>query len=166
MRDAQIETLGQAEVDMVSAMTFNNIPEAVGVARAAAGAGLPLSISLMADATGRLTSGPSPKEAVETVDEQAGDARPAYCGINCSHPVEFEPALLPGPWLTLGRLLRHVGRSPGRYRPQPRPARGRRIAGGPQEWFGLLVSGISIVRRSPSPRYHRVPRRRISSIAQ
>ena len=54
----QIETLRQAGVDLVSAMTFNNIPEAVGVARAAANAGLPLSLSFMVDSAGRLRSGP------------------------------------------------------------------------------------------------------------
>ena len=50
----QIETLRQAGVDLVSAMTFNNVPEAVGVARAAAKAGLPLSLSFMVDPAGRL----------------------------------------------------------------------------------------------------------------
>ena len=102
----QIETLRQAGVDLVSAMTFNSVPEAVGVARAAAKAGLPLSLSFMVDSAGRLTTGPLLKDAVEAVDEQAGDARPDFYGINCSHPVEFEPALLGGPWLERVRSLR------------------------------------------------------------
>jgi homocysteine S-methyltransferase len=103
----QIETLRQADVDLVSAMTFNNTPEAVGVARAAAQAGLPLSMSFMVDTAGRLLTGVSLEDAVGAVDEQAGDARPDFYGINCSHPVEFEPALLPGgPWLERVRSLR------------------------------------------------------------
>ena len=102
----QIATLTRAGVDLVSAMTFNNVPEAVGVARAAASAGLPLSLSFMVDASGRLTTGPTLKEAVEAVDEQAGDARPDFYGINCSHPVEFQPALLPGRWIERVRSLR------------------------------------------------------------
>jgi homocysteine S-methyltransferase len=102
----QISTLEQADVDLVSAMTFNNIPEAVGVARAAATAGLPLSLSFMVDSAGRLLTGPSLKDAVQAVDEQAGAARPDFYGINCSHPVEFEPALVPGPWLERIRSLR------------------------------------------------------------
>ena len=102
----QIDTLRQADVDLVSAMTFNNVPEAVGVARAAANAGLPLALSFVVDPTGRLRTGPSLKEAVEAVDEQAGDARPDFYGINCSHPVEFEPALVAGPWLERIRSLR------------------------------------------------------------
>lgn len=102
----QIDTLRQAEVDVVSAMTFNNVPEAVGVARAAATAGLPLSLSFVVDPTGRLRTGPSLQEAIEAVDEHAGDARPDFYGINCAHPVEFEPALVAGPWLQRIRSLR------------------------------------------------------------
>lgn len=102
----QLETLRRADVDVVSAMTFNNVPEAVGVARAAAKAGLPLSLSFMVDRAGRLLTGPTLREAVEAVDEQAGDARPDFYGINCSHPIEFEPALVDGPWLQRLRSLR------------------------------------------------------------
>jgi homocysteine S-methyltransferase len=102
----QIGTLRRAGVDVVSAMTFNNVPEAVGVARAAAAAGLPLSVSFMVDPAGRLLSGPTLQEAVEAVDEQAGDARPDLYGINCSHPTEFAPALVDGPWLERLRSLR------------------------------------------------------------
>jgi homocysteine S-methyltransferase len=102
----QIATLRQADVDLVSAMTFNNVPEAVGVARATAAAGLPLSLSFMVDRAGRLTTGPTLREAVEAVDAQTGDARPDFYGINCSHPVELEPALVAGPWLERVRSLR------------------------------------------------------------
>jgi S-methylmethionine-dependent homocysteine/selenocysteine methylase len=102
----QIETLRQAGVDLVGAMTFSSVPEGIGLARAAAKAGLPLSLSYIVDSTGRLSTGPSLQEAVETVDEQAGDARPDFFGINCAHPVEFEPALVGGPWLERIRSLR------------------------------------------------------------
>ena len=102
----QIGTLRDAGVDVVSAMTHNNVAEAVGIARAAADAELPLSLSFMVDPAGRLTSGPTLAEAIGSVDEQAGEARPDFYGINCSHPVEFEPALTPGPWLERIRSLR------------------------------------------------------------
>ena len=102
----QITTLARAEVDLVEAMTFNSIPEAVGVARAAARAGLPASISFTLDSNHRLHSGPSLKDAIETVDELAGDHRPAFYGINCSHPLEFLPALEPGDWFQRVRCLR------------------------------------------------------------
>jgi S-methylmethionine-dependent homocysteine/selenocysteine methylase len=102
----QIATLCQAGVDVVSVMTFNNIPEAVGVSRAITAAGLPFSLSFAVDTSGRLRTGPSLQEAVEAVDAQAGDARPDFFGINCAHPLEFEPALVPGPWLERIRSLR------------------------------------------------------------
>ena len=41
-------------------------------------------------------SGPTLKEAIETIDAQTGDERPAFYGINCSHPLEFMPAIEPG----------------------------------------------------------------------
>jgi homocysteine S-methyltransferase len=102
----QIATLARTEVDLVEAMTFNNVAEAVGVARAASGAGLPASISFTLDSNHRLHSGPSLKEAIESVDELAGDDRPAFYGINCSHPLEFFPALEPGDWFQRVRCLR------------------------------------------------------------
>lgn len=102
----QLEVLKHAEVDFVSAVTFNNVPEAVGVARAAARIGLPLSVSFTLDSNHRLKSGPSLKEAIESVDAEAGDARPDFYGINCSHPLEFEPALEPGDWILRIRSLR------------------------------------------------------------
>jgi homocysteine S-methyltransferase len=102
----QIGVLKRLEVDFVWAATFNNVPEAVGVARATARAGLPLTISFTLDSNHRLKSGPSLKEAIETVDAEAGDAKPDFYGINCSHPLEFEPALEPGDWIRRIRSVR------------------------------------------------------------
>jgi homocysteine S-methyltransferase len=102
----QLEILKHTGVDFVSAVTFNNVAEAVGVARAAARIDLPLNIAFTLDSNHRLKSGPSLKEAVELVDAQSGDARPDFYGINCSHPVEFEPALEPGDWILRLRSLR------------------------------------------------------------
>jgi S-methylmethionine-dependent homocysteine/selenocysteine methylase len=102
----QLETLKQADIDLVWGATFNNVPEAVGLSRAAARIGLPLNISFTLDSTHRLKSGPSLKEAIETVDAEAGEARPDFYGINCSHPFEFEPALEPGDWFERVRSLR------------------------------------------------------------
>ncbi len=102
----QIATLARAKVDLVEAMTFNSVPEAVGVTRAAARSGLAASISFTLDSNHRLHSGPSLKQAIESVDELAGDDRPAFYGINCSHPLEFLPALEPGEWFTRVRCIR------------------------------------------------------------
>ena len=46
------------------------------------------------------------KEAIETIDAQTGDDRPAFYGINCSHPLEFMPAIEPGAWFERVRCLR------------------------------------------------------------
>lgn len=101
----QLATLKEAAVDLAEAMTFNNIPEAVGVARAAKRIGVPLAILFTLDSTHRLKSGPSLREAVESVDDETGCA-PAFYGISCSHPLEFEPALEPGRWIERIRCLR------------------------------------------------------------
>jgi S-methylmethionine-dependent homocysteine/selenocysteine methylase len=102
----QLATLATAGVDLVEAMTFNSVPEAVGLARAAARFDLPLSISFTLDSTSRLHSGPTLKEAIENIDQLAGEARPTFYGINCSHPLEFMPAVEPGDWFERVRCLR------------------------------------------------------------
>ena len=104
--DHQLSTLAVADVDLVQAMTFNNVPEAVGLARAAARHGLPLLLAFTLDSTSRLHSGPTLQEAIEAVDAEAGDARPAFYGINCSHPLEFLPAIDGGEWFRRVRSLR------------------------------------------------------------
>jgi S-methylmethionine-dependent homocysteine/selenocysteine methylase len=95
----QLATLKAGDVDLAWAFTFNNIPEAIGAARAAARIEVPLAISFTVDGTSRLKSGPSLAEAVETVDAETGEAAPAFYTLNCSHPVEFEPGLTPGAWI-------------------------------------------------------------------
>ena len=102
----QMETLKAAGVDLVWAATFNNVAEGVGVSRAAAQFGLPVVLSYTLDSNHKLKSGPSLKEAIEQTDTEAGAARPDSYGINCSHPVEFEPALEPGNWSDRIRSLR------------------------------------------------------------
>ena len=103
----QLANLARAGVDLVEAMTFNGVPEVIGLAHAAARVGLPLSVSFTLDSsTRRLASGPTVKDAIETIDEQTGDDRPAFYGINCSHPLEFMPAIQPGKWFERVRCLR------------------------------------------------------------
>lgn len=103
----QISTLAGAEVDLVEAMTFNDVSEAVGVAQAAAAVGLPASISFTLGSDHRLQTGPTLREAIEMIDETCGDERPAFYGINCSHPLEFMPALDgPSDWFERVRCLR------------------------------------------------------------
>ncbi len=102
----QLASLREAGVDLVSAMTFNGVPEAVGLSRAAAAAGLPLSLSWMVDKTSRVRSDLTLQQAVEAVDALAGEDRPDFHGVNCAHPDELAPALADGPWRTRLRSLR------------------------------------------------------------
>lgn len=101
----QLETLKKADVDLALAITFNNIPESVGVARAAAKIGVPLGISLTLDTTSKLSSGESLADAITMIDEETGQS-PAFYSINCSHPLEFEPAIGPGDWVKRVRGVR------------------------------------------------------------
>ena len=96
----QLETLRRANVDFACAMTFNNVPEAVGVSRAAHRIGMPLSVSFTVGDAGRLKSGPTLAEAIRQTDAETGSARPDHYLLNCSHPVEFAPAIADGgPWI-------------------------------------------------------------------
>lgn len=102
----QLESLRDCGVDIVWGATFNNIPEAVGLSRAAARIGLPLNLHFTLTGDHCLQSGPTLRTAIEETDAQAGTARPDSYGINCSHPVEFLPALEPGDWTRRIRALR------------------------------------------------------------
>ena len=102
----QLHNLDGTAADMAVGATFNNIPEAVGVIRAAIGVGMPIGVSLTLTPEGRLRSGPTLREAVETVDEATGGSA-AWFGTNCAHPLEFEAALADaGPWLERLRYIR------------------------------------------------------------
>lgn len=102
----QLSTLRESDADMAVALTFNNIPEAVGLVRAANTIGIPLGVNLTLNAEGRLRSGPTLREAVETIDERT-DGAANWFGTNCSHPEEFEDAISqPGDWVQRLRYVR------------------------------------------------------------
>ncbi len=101
----QLETLKKANVDLALAITFNNISESIGVARAAAKIGVPLGISLTLDDTSKLSSGQSLAEAITAIDKETNQS-PEFYAINCSHPVEYEPALEAGDWINRVRGVR------------------------------------------------------------
>jgi homocysteine S-methyltransferase len=84
----QIEVFASTEADMIAAFTMTNVNEALGIAMAAKRHGLPVAISFTVETDGRLPSGATLREAIETVDAATGNG-PAYYMINCAHPTHF-----------------------------------------------------------------------------
>jgi S-methylmethionine-dependent homocysteine/selenocysteine methylase len=91
----QVEAFRQEGVDMVTAITMTNIPEATGVLLAAQAAGLPAAISFTVETDGRLPTGEALGDAIAAVDAATGGG-PAYYMINCAHPSHFAETLEEG----------------------------------------------------------------------
>ena len=100
---AQIETFAGSPADMVAAITMNYVEEAIGIARAAQEAAMPVAISFTVETDGRLPTGQPLQDAIEQVDD-ATDDYPAYYMLNCAHPEHFRGALKRGEAWTL-RIL-------------------------------------------------------------
>jgi homocysteine S-methyltransferase len=100
----QIDILAGTDVDLVHAMTITYAAEAIGIARAAACAGVPAAISFTTETDGRLPDGTSLTDAVAAVDAATGCA-PVYYGVNCAHPSHFESVLPTG---AIGARVRSV----------------------------------------------------------
>lgn len=95
----QIRILADEKVDMISAMTLNNLPEAIGIAQAAKAAKVPVVISFTVETDGNLPTGDPIGKAINVVDRATGGT-PAYYMINCAHPTHFEEKLLSHePWV-------------------------------------------------------------------
>lgn len=102
----QIETFADTEADLVTALTMNYPEEAIGIARAAAKAEMPVVLSFTVETDGRLPTGHGIREAIEAVDDATAGA-PAYYMINCAHPTHFRDALERGEsWIGRVRGIR------------------------------------------------------------
>jgi len=102
----QIRVLQDSAADMVTATTMNYVGEAVGIARAAERAGMPVAISFTVETDGRLPTGQTLRAAIEQVDA-ATSRYPSYYMIDCAHPTHFEHVLAEGgPWTQRIRGLR------------------------------------------------------------
>jgi homocysteine S-methyltransferase len=84
----QVETFAGTAADLVTAITMNYAEEAIGLARAAEKAGLPVVISLTVETDGRLPTGQSLGDAINQIDA-ATASYPSYFMINCAHPSHF-----------------------------------------------------------------------------
>lgn len=88
----QIEALGKAAVDMISAMTLTHADEASGIMRATKEIDVPGVIAFTVETDGRLPSGQPLGDAIAQVDVATGSA-PLYYMINCAHPDHFRSTL-------------------------------------------------------------------------
>ena len=93
----QLGWLAATEVDMVSALTFTQSDEAIGVVRAARDVGLPIAVSFTVETDGSLPTGEPLAHAIEEVDASTDNAA-AYFMVNCAHPDHFVDALTDGDW--------------------------------------------------------------------
>ncbi len=84
----QIGWLADTAVDMVTAMTFTQATEAIGVVRAAQKFNLPIVVSFTVETDGRLPTGQPLGEAIQKVDQET-DGAAAYFMVNCAHPEHF-----------------------------------------------------------------------------
>ena len=91
----QVTALAAGGAEMVTAITMTHVGEAVGVARAATAAGLPVAISFTVETDGSLPGGEDLGDAIAAVDDATGGA-PAYYMINCAHPTHFADRVAAG----------------------------------------------------------------------
>ncbi len=103
---AQIETFAGTAADLVTAITMNYSEEAIGLARAARQANLPVVISFTVEIDGKLATGQSLGDAIKQVDD-ATSGYAAYFMINCAHPSHFDQVVGGSePWVERIRGLR------------------------------------------------------------
>ncbi|MET1414703.1 homocysteine S-methyltransferase family protein [Roseibium sp. HPY-6] len=91
----QVSAFAETSADLVTAITINNTPEAIGIVRAAQGHGLPVVISFTVETDGRLPTGQPLGAAINEVDAKT-DFGPAYFMLNCAHPDHFQETLRTG----------------------------------------------------------------------
>lgn len=102
----QVETFRNAGADLVTAITMNDVEEAIGITCVAQSVDLPVVISFTVETDGKLPTGQTLKDAIAQVDQMTNQA-PAYYMINCAHPTHFLESLIAGePWLERIRGIR------------------------------------------------------------
>ncbi len=108
---AQIRTFAAAGADLVAVYTLCYAEEAIGIVRAAVGAGIPVTISFTLETDGRLPSGQALPEAIAQVDAET-DGAALYFMVNCAHPSHFAAVLESGgQWLArLGGIRANASR--------------------------------------------------------
>lgn len=88
----QVDGLTHGRSELISALTMTNVPEAIGIVRAAGEADIPCVVSFTLETDGNLPSGQGLRDAIEEMDANS-TSRPAYYMINCAHPDHFRHVL-------------------------------------------------------------------------
>jgi S-methylmethionine-dependent homocysteine/selenocysteine methylase len=88
----QIRVFADTAADLVTALTLNYVEEAIGIARAAQEASMPVVLSFTVETDGRLPNSQALGDAITQVDE-ATESYASYYMINCAHPTHFEHML-------------------------------------------------------------------------
>lgn len=84
----QIDAFAGTPIDIVSAITLGYANEAIGIARAAELAHLPVVISFTVETDGTLPSGMALADAIDATDQATG-GYPSHYMVNCAHPTHF-----------------------------------------------------------------------------
>ena len=115
----QINTFADTEADMVTAMTMTYADEAIGIARAAQAAEMPVVALVHGRDRRPPADRPGPAARRSRRSTPPPTATPAYFMINCAHPTHFDDVLEPGE--PLGRA--HPRHPRERLDHEPRRAR-------------------------------------------
>ncbi|WP_051337436.1 homocysteine S-methyltransferase family protein [Leisingera daeponensis] len=134
----QIALLATCGVDLVSALTFGSLSEAIGFTRAGVKAGVPVVISYTVETDGRLPDGTPLERAVLEADA-ATEQAPLYYMINCAHPEHFRDVLNNQAWC---RRIRGVRANASRLSHAELDAAETLDDGDPEE-FGTLHAALS-----------------------
>jgi S-methylmethionine-dependent homocysteine/selenocysteine methylase len=99
----QVASLAAGGADVVSALTMTYSDEAIGIARAAADAGIAAIVSFTVETDGRLPDGTALGDAIQAVDDDTGHTIDTFM-LNCAHPSHFERVVRDG-----GRWRNRIG---------------------------------------------------------
>ncbi|MFN3659259.1 MAG: homocysteine S-methyltransferase family protein [Pseudolabrys sp.] len=134
----QIAVIRDTAADFVSAFTMNYVEEALGIARAAKAAAMPVVISFTVETDGRLPTGETLQDAIAQVDAETG-ATPVYYMINCAHPTHFQDAVAAGEtWVKrIGGLRANASR-----RSHAELDQATELDAGDPDEFGRLSAGM------------------------
>lgn len=94
----QIEVNSATEADFVAGFTIGYAEEATGIVRAAQRHDIPVAVAFTVETDGRLPSGMTVREAIETVDANTNKGA-LYFLINCAHPEHFANILDGDSWV-------------------------------------------------------------------